>query len=369
MKNRNGFFPKYLVALMIFFLPEVMHAQVNIMFNANAFGNNIRGLSSVQFINNSPNVYTGTLTIDVKNLMNNSVILHAIVTGVVIKPGNNVIPQSRFSSSPFNYAATNDGNYLRQTGNFPETELEFCFRIDATLKDNNAEVFENCFISSNLLASPMQLLQPDMGDQFCNKRPSFTWQPPMPMNPNMKFTLKVAEIHDKQSAAEAILNNSPVIFQQNIKGYMVMYPAGSPDLKEEKKYAWQVIATVNDRLTLSEVWEFGIQCDKQKIDTPSFRLLKDEDDGGYLQTGSMLRFAVYNSLIKGKLQYEIIDLTSSKRPFKKLPEFELQNGSNNIMIDLNKIPGMQYDNEYELKVLLPGGKKVALRFKYDDQHD
>lgn len=369
MKKGIFHFPTCAFVILFLFGSIGIHAQVNILFNANAFGKDVRGLSTVQMINNSPNSFSGTMTIDVKNLMNNAALVRVVVPNVLIKPGNNLIPQSRFSASVFNYASGTDGNYLRQTGVFPESELEYCFRFDGTSKDNNTETFENCFIGSNLISSPMQLVKPDLGDRFCNKRPSFTWQPPMPMNPAMKFTLKVAEIYENQSPAEAILNNVPIIFQQNIKGYMAMYPAGSPDLKENKMYAWQVVANVNDRLTLSEVWQFNIECEKQKQDTGSFRELRAEDDGGYLLTGSQLRFAVYNAFIQGKLKYDIVDLSNPKRSFKKLPELELQKGANNYIIDLNKIPGMISENEYLLKVVLPDGRKVSLRFKYDDQYE
>jgi hypothetical protein len=267
------------------------------------------------------------------------------------------------------YESSEDGNYLRQTGAFPETELEYCFKLEVTSKNNTGDVFENCFPGSNIITSPLELTSPDNLDQFCNKRPMFSWQPPMPLKAGVSFAIKLVEIKEGQTAAEAVLNNTPLIYQSAVKGFRISYPSSVPDLKDDKSYAWQVTADNSGRQSLSEIWKFSIQCDKQKKDSGSYRELKPEDDGGFLSTGSSLRFAVYNSYVPGGLHYEISDLENPDKKFKKLPSVELQKGENNIQIDLNKIPGMQDDNEYLLLVTLPDGKKVSVRFKYDDSHE
>jgi hypothetical protein len=82
-----------------------------------------------------------------------------------------------------------------------------------------------------------------------------------------------------------------------------------------------------------------------------------------------LRFALYNPYIEGRLQYQITNLSNPGKALKKLPLVDLQNGRNNVLVDLNKIPGMQEDDEYQLTVTLPDGKKVAVRFKYDNSNE
>ena len=358
---------KFLLAAML--LHVCLYAQVNFIFNANAYGRDMRGLSTVQLINTSTQTYTGNLEVEVRNLSGSGTIVKVFIQGVNVSPGNNIMPPSKFGTAAVSYAGSSEGNYLRQTSMMPEGELEYCFKFTVTSKNNANEVYENCFTGTNILSTPLQLVTPDNGERSCERRPRFTWQPPMPLTPGMSYTLKLVEVKNGQSQSEALLVNTPVIFQANIKGFLLPYPSGSPDLKENTTYAWQVIANDRGRQSVSEVWEFAIQCTKEDIQTGSFRELKAEDDGGFLSTGSALRFALDNPYIQGPLKYSITDLQSPDRKIKGLPAIELQKGSNNIFIDLNKVSGIEDGNEYLLTVILPDGKKVTVRFKYDDNNE
>ena len=117
---------------------------------------------------------------------------------------------------------------------------------------------------------------------------------------------------------------------------------------------------------LSEVWTFTVGCKKEKPEAGSFRELKYSDDGGYLTTGSLLRIAIDNSYGVQAMNYTISDLSERENKIKRLPAVQLQMGTNNITIDLNKISGIEEDHEYLLTVILPGGKKVSVRFKYQE---
>jgi hypothetical protein len=342
-------------------------AQVSLLFNANAHGRHMKGLSFLQIINSSLENYTGSLNIEVKNLTGSGTFVRIFISSVSIKPGNNILPPAKLSSANITYAGNQEGNYVKQTAMMPEGELEYCFRLALVSKSGPDEIFENCFLGANIISSPLQLITPDKGDEFCEKRPRFTWQPPMPLSAGMLFSLKLVKINSDQSAAEALLVNKPVIYQTNLKGFTMTYPAGIPDLSENETYAWQV--TANDhrgKQVLSEVWEFFIKCPKVDVDSTSYRELKVSDDGGFLSTGSTLRFAVYNPFIPGPLQYSITDLSKPGRPLRNLPAIELEKGANHISIDLNRIPGINEDQEYRLSVTLPDGSKVSLRFKYKE---
>ena len=344
-------------------------AQVNFIFNANAFGKDMRGLSSVQVINSTRESYTGSMEMEVKSLDRGVTIVKILIPAVSILPGNNLIPYSKFGTAAIYYGNTTEGNYVKQTGLMPEGELEYCFKLTVRSKDNPDEVFDNCFIGTNIIGTPLELILPDNGDYFCEKRPRFTWQPPMPLSPGTSFTIKLSLKEAGQSPAEAVLVNPPIFFQTNIKGYIFPYPAVCPDLKEGNTYVWQVTAVSKGNLSLSEVWEFTIQCEKPETVYRSYRELKAEDDGGFLSTGPALRFALFNPYIQGALKYSISDLANPDKKFKGLPVLELQKGTNNILLDLKKIPGMEDGNEYLLTVVLPDGRKVSLRFKYSEDDE
>jgi hypothetical protein len=344
-------------------------AQVNIVFNAAVMGKDLRGLSGVQIINTSTNSYTGTLEIEVKNIAQSAAVVKMVVHPVTISAGNNIIPYTKFSGAAVTYSNTAAGNYTRQTGQLPEGELEYCFKLTAAAKDNTPEIFENCFLGTNIISGPLELIMPGNGDSFCEKRPRFNWQPPMPLQAGTTFTIRLTEKKQGQSAAEALLLSVPVFYQARLNAYIFPFPSNIPDLKEGHQYVWQVTAENKGKQTLSEIWEFSIQCEKTQTTDKSFRELKAEDDGGFLSTGPSLRFAVYNLYTPGNLQYSIQDLNNPDKKSKGLPVLELQKGANNILIDLKKIPGMVDGNEYSLVVILPDGKKVSLRFKYQEDDE
>jgi hypothetical protein len=359
------FFKRSLLLLLLSINLIVADAQVSLLFNANAHGRHMKGLSFLQIINSSAENYTGSLSIEIKNLTGSGVFVKVFIPSVSIKAGNNILPPAKLSSATISYAGNAEGNYVKQTAMMPEGELEYCFRLALVSKIGPDEIFENCFLGTNIIGSPLQLVVPDKGDEFCEKRPRFTWQPPLPLTTGMLFSLKLVKINTDQSAAEALLVNTPVIYQANLKGFTMSYPAGIPDLKENETYAWQV--TANDhkgKQALSEVWEFSIQCPKMHVDSTSYRELRVSDDGGFLSTGSTLKFAVYNPFISASLKYSITDLSKPGRPLKNLPAIQLDKGANHISIDLNMIPGIREDQEYKLTVTLPDGSKVSLRFKY-----
>ncbi len=346
-----------------------LKAQVNFLFNASASGKDMRGLSVVQMINTTRENYTGNIDIEVKGADHNVTVVKIFIPSVSIVPGNNLIPYAKFRGATVYYASTAEGDYVRQTGNMPEGDLEFCFKLTTISKDNPAEIYENCFLGTNIIATPLELILPDNGDNFCEKRPRFSWQPPLPLAPGTSYTMKLAKKGTDQSQAEALLVNAPLIFQTNLKGHILPFPAGSPDLKEGITYVWQVTAEAKGKQSFSEVWEFTIQCDKTKTTDKSYRELKAEDDGSFLSTGADLRFAIYNSYIAGALKYSIKDMSDPGKKIKGLPAIELQKGSNNILLDLKKVQGIEEGHEYLLTVILPDGTKVSLRFKYEEDNE
>lgn len=343
--------------------------QVNLIFNATLNGRDMRGLSFVQIMNTTPREYEGYLQVEVKNLSGSGTFVRFTVNGLRVRPGNNRLPAGSLGAAAITYAASEEGNFVRQTGFMPEGELEYCYRLVLVVKNSPDEIYENCFSTTNILNTPLQLISPEQGDIFCNKRPRFTWQPPMPLLQGTTFCLKLVCVEEGQTPAEAMLTNTPIIYQAGIRGFILPYPSGVPDLVAEKQYAWQVTAFVAGRPSLSEIWKFSIQCEKLPKDQKSYRELKASDDGGFLSTGSSLRFAVFNPYSAGPLKYTITDLGDRTKVFKGLPDIHLLQGINNVEIDLNKIPGTYENTEYLLTVVLPDGKKVSLRFNYLDDEN
>jgi hypothetical protein len=251
----------------------------------------------------------------------------------------------------------------------PEGELEYCFKITIRTKDQPDQVYENCFTGTNIISSPLELTSPANGEVNCSKRPRLSWQPPMPMAPGTVFSVKLVKLEEGQNAAEALLVNNPVIYQPAVAGNTIAFPSNVPELREGSSYAWQVTTGGKGIMSRSEIWKFTVDCAKSSITEGSYRELKAEDDGGFLVTGSALRLAVHNPFLGGQLQYTITDLSEKRRALKNLPTVKLEKGSNNILIDLHRVPGMKDGNDYVITAILPDGKSVSLRFKYDGSND
>lgn len=361
---------KYLLILMIFNLLGVSAiTQVNFSFNASLFGKDLKGLSTVQIINTSTQSFTGVFEVQIKQSVNDRAIVRIIIDGLTIISGSNTLPQSKLNTAQTEFSSSTEGNYTKETSTLPEGDLDYCFKFTVTSKINEGEIFENCFTAFNTINTPLNLISPDYGDKFCNKRPKFSWQPQMPIQTGTNYSLKLVEVKQDQVLAEALLVNTPIILQNNIKNFVVQYPAIAPDLKEKTKYAWQVTSNTNGKIMLSEVWEFTIDCPKEDTKKSSYREINEYENIGVLTTNSVLKFAINNPYVNQKLKYSILDVDDVTKVLKGLPSVELHSGMNYIEINLNQIVGLTINKEYLISVILPNGKKASLRFKHNEDND
>jgi hypothetical protein len=355
------------LGFMLLLLVNALSAQVNIMFNPTTNGRDIRGLSFVQVSNTGSRDLAGSMSIDIRTLA--GPVVRIQMSDISFRRGMITIPSAKWTSAVVNYSNSEEGNYVRQTGRMPEGDLEYCFKITIRAKDQPEQIYENCFTGINIISSPLELTSPSNGEVNCNKRPRLSWQPPMPMAPGTVFSVKLVQLEEGQNAAEALLVNTPLVYQPAVAGNTLGFPSNVPELREGMSYAWQVTTGGKGIMSRSEIWKFTVDCEKSTGTEGSFRELKTESDGGFLVAGSALRLAVHNPFLAGQFQYTILDLTEKRKALKNLPTIQLEKGSNNILIDLHKVPGMKDGNDYLITATLPDGKTVSLRFKYDSSND
>jgi hypothetical protein len=89
---------------------------------------------------------------------------------------------------------------------------------------------------------------------------NFSWLPPSPVPPGVKasYSLRIAEIYGNQSAYDAILSNPAYYINQNIYTNVFVYPVEGRKFQNNKRYAWKVIAYLNNtQMSESETWEFS----------------------------------------------------------------------------------------------------------------
>lgn len=361
----------FLLCILCSGITMALTAQVTVQFMPVVYGQTLEGLAYAQIINSSGSDLMGSLTIRVREQKGGQVV--TIKTAAfIVHPGANAIDRRAFGSAKISFGNNNNGLTLSQTGRFPEGDYEYCFELDLSQSKNPqvSPVAENCFVHQLQPMTPLLLIDPVDGDEFCNKRPNFTWQPPVPLPREARHRLVLTPIREKQDPVEAVTYNQPVINQGNIPGNNLFYPPNAPDLKEGQQYGWQVIVyTAKSILARSEVWTFTVRCntDQPMVDGNSYRELKETDDGNFYVASRMLSFSLYNPYAEGDLNYSIINLADPSQPVKKLPVLKLKSGLNKYDLDLSEIRAFKNDQEYLLKVQLQNSRVLALRFIYKEE--
>jgi hypothetical protein len=145
------------------------------------------------------------------------------------------------------------------------------------------------------------------------------------------------------------------------------FPFNAPDLKEGKKYAWQVIVyTGSIILKRSEIWTYSVKCGegKQQVSTDSYRMMKETNDGNFYAADKILRFSFNNPYNAGDLNFSITSLANPEAVIKNLPKLKMQTGLNKYDVDLSENNAFKTGEEYLLTVRLINGKELKLRFTY-----
>lgn len=346
-------------------------AQITVNFSPAVYGQTLEGLVYARIINAYPRDLIAKVTIRVRENKNGNVVTVAIPS-FPLHAGVNEISKVAFGNSKFSFGNNNFGLTLSQTGKFMEGEYEYCYEVDITESKITALplLYENCFIHQLQPRTPLLLINPVDGDVFCNKRPQFIWQPPVPLPANARFRFVLTSIKDKQDIVEAITFNPPLVNQSNIVGNSLFYPVNAPELKEGQKYAWQVIVYFDKTiLSRSEVWTFTLQCGEEMKDTitDSYRELKEATDGNFYVANKYLRFSFVNPYAAGDLDYSIVSLSDPSLAVKGLPKLKMSTGLNKYDLSLSENRSFKEGQEYLLKVQLPNNRSLTLRFIYKNE--
>lgn len=357
--------------IFIFVLLSTMaQGQITIGFVPTVHGQTIDGLAYATIVNSSGKELIGTLRIKVRHLKNGMVVT-VLTPDFLIRTGASTINRDAYARSRFVFTNSSEAQILSQTQRFTEGEYEYCYELTAREPKSNIPrgVFENCFTHILQPTTPLFLINPANGDKTCNKRPVFTWQPPMPLLPGTRFRILVVPVNEGQTPIEAISNNLPVINQNNLSVSMLLYPVHAPDLVKDRKYAWQVTAYNNKTIvTKSEIWIVKVECDEpeKEIQGDSYREIKSASDGSYYAAFKVLRFSFENPYSSGELNYSIQNISDPGKEIKKLPKLTMQTGFNKYELDLSNNRSFKSGGQYLLIITGKDGRKYELRFLYEE---
>lgn len=340
-------------------------AQVNILFVPEVYGRSIDGLGMFQVQNLTGQALKGQVMINVRENISKTQVVVITTPVTTIGTGNSAFPVNAFAGSRFNFSASSLAGIVSQTRNFPPGEYTYCYTFIPSDKSGD---YDYCFDASIQPLVPISLINPADGDKICQKRPSLSWQPPVPYPPTMRFRLELVEKKPGTASVEDLLMNAPLVFLDNIPTATVSYPSFAPDLTEGSTYCWQVIAYQDGVvLSTSEIWDFTVQCNDpvQPGINDSYRELKLLMNGNYYIATQSLKFSFQNGYNVKKLDYEIYSTDDGYKKIGNTPDVMLNPGLNKIDIDLSDLD-LQDGRHYILKVYPFNEQEVNVRFIYKE---
>jgi hypothetical protein len=113
------------------------------------------------------------------------------------------------------------------------------------------------------------LVLPADGQDINTFYPQFVW---LPVNiggdAKIKYAIRVAELKDGQSYADAIQQNIPVWENRDITGTSIQYGIDGFMLNDSSKYVWQIATVSNEKsVVLSDIWMFKYKKEDAKKDS------------------------------------------------------------------------------------------------------
>jgi hypothetical protein len=242
-------------------------------------------------INNNSEVNETTITLDLQDAVTGQTVLSAGSRSFVLGKGIKVISARDVQPVQYNYLTSElTGVYI------PLGSYVACYRVARKGIKGPEPLGDECVrLNINPLSPPL-LNTPFDKTVLQTTYPQFSWLPPSPadMFSNLNYDLAVAEVLPGQSAAEAILYNTPVYTNHNLKIPYENYPSTFSKLKEGRQYAWQVTARNGfNYAAQTEVWSFVIQPPdtvKTNISGSGYILLKNNNNSGvsYISNNELL---------------------------------------------------------------------------------
>ena len=195
---------------------------------------------------------------------------------------------------PMNIDVSNSkyADVIQKINAIPTGDYEVCVTVLNAV--TGIELGEQCVQAQTQNLSQVELLQPENNTKFLSgpitKNSSdnigdfkiipgsfitFSWLPPSPIPPGVKasYSIRIAEIFGNQSPYDAVLSNPGFFIYQNIYSNVFLYPVEGRRFENNKRYAWKVIAYLNNtQISESETWEFTFS------DNSQHNIANDEKD-------------------------------------------------------------------------------------------
>jgi hypothetical protein len=271
---------KKIFITVLLFMPVVLQAQVTVNVQLPPGGMVHKDqLWNLVLVNNNSGMIETTVSLDIQDAITGQTVLSAGSTSFMLGKGMKVINVRDIQPVQYNYlAAELTGNYI------PLGTYVACYRIIRNGPKGPEPLGDECVrININPLSPPLLNTPADRSILETNY-PQFSWMPPAPVDMfnSLNYDLLIAEVLPGQLPAEAILYNTPIYTNHNLRLAFENYPSSFSRLKEGQHYAWQV--TARNGLNYSaqtEVWSFSIKpadTVKAVVSSDSYIVLKTNQE-------------------------------------------------------------------------------------------
>lgn len=316
--------------------------------------------------NMSGQLIKASLSVSVTNRLNSQPLLQAN-SGLLLL--NNGIKRIVYNDLvPLNYSLAAPGFGMDRQLNqpFPVGEYLVCYAL-TDAENKNLILARECLKIIAEPLSPPQLVQPGDGVMLINQRPVFTWVPPAPvyMFNSLSYDIIVSPLYDKQSPAEAIQRNIPVMTTSSVQNSL-LYPPSFTDLQPGKTYAWQVIA--KDAAGYggkSEAWTFTILPDSVKkiiSSSPYIKVGAQKIEVTVMHQG-FLKMEYFNALPDTMVNVEVFSMNPVKKPGPLLSfRLAVKPGQNFLEYAVKKNTRLDETQTYELRIVNSKKETWYMRF-------
>jgi len=213
---------------------------------------------------------------------------------LLINKGMNSFNSLTTQTQRINYSLADYGNLVSAIGKFPAGEYIVCLKFQCLTPDCDGAGSDAIFLEPNLcrdvkveLPTPLLLASPFDKSEIEEKRPMFTWIPPMPIGGmlELRYVYTLTEKREGQSNIDAIRRNRPIVQDRYVERPTLFYPLDIEELEYEKDYVWQVEAWYgNIYIATSEVWELKLKEEKEVPKSFKYIAFQDKPTGGALKT-------------------------------------------------------------------------------------
>lgn len=238
---------------------------------------------------------------------------------LMINNGMNSFNSLTTQTQRINFSMADYGNLISTIGKFPSGEYIVCIKFQCLTPDCDGAGSEALPLEPNLcrdvkveLPTPLLLATPFDKSEIDEKRPMFTWIPPMPIGGmlELRYVYTLTERREGQSNIDAIKRNRPIIQDQFVERPSMFYPLDIEELEYKKDYVWQVEAWYgNIYIATSEVWEFKLKEEIEEKDTIKFLKLDIKPNTAFysLKSNSVLCFTIEDKFKNNIEKTELLD--------------------------------------------------------------